>query len=363
MDYIWEPTGTEAALMAAISAIAETRPSAIQVLGVLGNGWSAETIDPVIASAQAPVFGGLFPGLIVDGALVERGAILIAHRGSVHIDVVTLRDGPPVFEQRPDRPPASAMIMWFDATCDAGPVLDMLFDELGATPPWIGGGAGGLDFVARPVIFTPRGLLAGVAVVAALSDSLHVGVAHGWQPIGTSLRVTESRGNDVLGLDWRPAFEVYRETVESRSGRRFADETFFDLASRYPLMLERIDSEGFVRDPLEALTCGGLRCAGDIPAHATVRIATGDFGNMLEAATTARARATADGIEAGAIALIIDCISRALVLKDRLGEEFARLVVEGLPQLGALTIGEIASCNRRYLQLHNKTVVIGIIAP
>ena len=364
MKYVWEPTGTLAGLEYAIANLAAAGAEAVQVLCGVANDWPQHLVDNVILGAPVPVFGGLFPGLIHAGARFERGTIAIAHNQPVRLHVVDLTT--PHFNSLSTDLAESGserMLVWFDAAGTAGPLLDHLFEEFGVHPVWLGGGAGALDFVQRPVVVTPAGLRSGVAVVASIAEPLVVGISHGWQPIGTSMQVTAASNNDVLEFDWRPAFDVYREIVEQHSGRRFATEPFFDLASRYPLVLERFDGEGIVRDPLSILPGGGIRCAGNIPAHATVRIATGQIRHMLDAAAMARARATRNGIHRGAIALAVDCISRALVLNERLQEELTALAVPTLPQLGALTIGEVASHPHGYLQLHNKTAVLGIVGP
>lgn len=363
MMYWFEPSGTEEALREAILDMASREASAIQVLAAIGNGWTPGSLDPILLTSPVPIFGGLFPGLIVEGARHDKGFVLIGHSGRSKVTVLDIGEALAASEVALGLGASgcSSFVCYYDATAPMGRLLEVLYDELGPEPSWIGGGAGSLDFVARPVVLTPRGLLGGVAVVAALSESLRVGIAHGWHPIGPPLRVTASEGSDLLSLDWRPAFELYREIVEAHSGLSFGEEPFFELASRYPLFLERLAGEGIVRDPLAPLPGGGLRCAGDVPNHATLRIATGEKANMLEAAHTVRELVSEQGVPVGAVALTIDCISRALFLQERLGEELSELVVAGCPQLGALTIGEIASCHRRFLQLHNKTVVLGLI--
>ncbi len=78
-----------------------------------------------------------------------------------------------------------------------------LFRELGVNTCWVGGGAGSLDLVCRPVVITPGGLRSRVVVVAGLEETATLGVTHGWHPIGEALLVTEAEGNDILTLEWR----------------------------------------------------------------------------------------------------------------------------------------------------------------
>ncbi len=83
-------------------------------------------------------------------------------------------------------------------------LIDSLFNNLGLLPNYIGGGAGSLSFQQKPCLFTNQGLLEDAAVLALADTTSSVGVAHGWTPISEAIRVTESEGNMVISLNWRP---------------------------------------------------------------------------------------------------------------------------------------------------------------
>jgi hypothetical protein len=358
---VFEPSGTiDGALAAARRLVAEGART-LQIFAAVGNDWQAAAFDPAFAGLGVPCFGGVFPAVIFGGRSVERGTAIVGHEVEAQIEVLHFDAldadvrGVEAFEA------ARTLFVYFDATGPSGELVTALYETLGTGPSWVGGGAGALDFLRRPVVITPSGLAAGVAVVAGFAAPARLGVTHGWEAIGSPLQVTASEGNDVLQLEWRAAFDVYREVVEAHSGKRFADHDFFALAKVYPLVVERLGSEGVVRDPLAVLPSGALRCAGDVPPHTTVRIATGTPEGMLNAAAAAREQASGAGVPGAGVALTIDCISRALVLGERHAEELAALEVPGLPQVGALTLGEIASSRKGFLQLHNKTTVLALL--
>lgn len=357
MNVVFDPAGTIETLREALAQVAGAR--SIQILGAVGNGWTPETLDPVLTTLGVPVFGGLFPGVIFNGRSHERGVVVIGHDVDAQVVVLECVDAiEPGTRWASMLRPWPTIVMYLDATCPTGPLTSALFRELAAGPTWIGGGAGALDFVRRPVVITPQGLLAGVAVLAGLPSAARVGVTHGWRAFGETMLVTEARGSDIISLDWRPAYEVYREVVEAHSGRSFEAEGFYPLACTYPLMLERFGVEGIVRDPLAVLPDGSLRCAGEVESHASIRIANGDFADLLVSARAARDLVQGSEPTAGGFALTIDCISRALLLGDRLGEELDALRIPGLTQAGALTIGEVASSRDSFLLVHNKTTVL-----
>ena len=121
--------------------------------------------------------------------------------------------------------------------------------------------------VQRPCLLTNEGLLVDAAVVARLGSHAGVGVAHGWSKIAGAFRITEAENTVLKSLDWRPAFEVYREVVEAHSGQTFSDDNFFDIAKAYPFGLARLDAEHIVRDPLMTRDDGALICVDTISVN------------------------------------------------------------------------------------------------
>jgi hypothetical protein len=354
--YRYDPEGDVAWFRAAAAELVGEGARSLQLLGAVGVPWGGAAFDAAVQAIGVPVFGGVFPQIIVDGVAHARGAVLIGHRAEARVAVFAEGEGASGVEALRG---AASMVVYVDATANVGEFAAALFDALGAGPAWVGGGAGALDFVRRPVVVTPSGLRAGVAVVAGFLDRVAVGVAHGWEPIGEAMLVSEAEGSEVISLDWRPALDVYREVVQAHAGQPLSMDDFYALASRYPLMIESIGGEGVVRDPLTVTADGHLRCAGDIQPNSTARVATGDAAGMLRAARAARERATVDGA-AATLSLTIDCISRALLLGDRIGDELAAMAVPGVAQVGALTIGELASAGDAFLQFHNKTSVVAV---
>lgn len=370
------------ALARALQEAADRGAASAQVLVATDDPGVLEDLSRAVCEASVPAFGGIFPGLILEGAVHREGLLVLDHAPLEALFVLPLAStGAPERDDAVSGPsrilePGSALLplstldadrlrtvfVYLDATADGRVVMDALFDELGLQRSFLGGGAGFLDFQRRPVVIAPDGLHANAVVVAATAERSEVSVRHGWTAMSEAIFVSAADGNLLQGLNWRPAFETYREIVEAHAGRTFADSSFHELASSYPLILERIGAEGTIRDPLLVHDDGALQLAGSVPAHATMRVAVGDRDSMFAAATEAR-EALEDTARTGDLrrSIVIDCISRALLLGEDIREELQCLRFEGLPQVGALTIGEVAHLGNEYLQFHNKTCVLSLV--
>jgi len=81
------------------------------------------------------------------------------------------------------------------------------------------------------------------AVIAFIEVKSGVGVAHGWSPVTSAIKVTEVDKNRIISLNWIPAFEYYKAEVEKRSGLKFHEHPFFDIAKSYPFGITKIGNE------------------------------------------------------------------------------------------------------------------------
>ncbi len=374
MKAIFENTGSVTAMQTAAEGLLnDPEVRGIMVLACDANGWTAEALDPWLKSLKLPIFGGIFPQVVYEQKNYASGTILIGLSVAPEIICISGLDDPrTVFENQlipyadkwplPEVIGSETFVVFVDGLSKRiTALIEAMFYCFGLYRNFIGGGAGSLSFQPKPCLLTPHGLLEKSAVIAKLPLACGTGVAHGWQSISESLKVTEAEGNLLKTLDWRPAFEVYRELVEAHAGRKFTEDNFFELAKSYPFGITRLDTEVIVRDPLMKVAGDGLVCVGEVPAGCFVRILNGNPETLIMAANKARELAEKSSPHNGkpADAFIIDCISRALFLEQRISEEL--VAAAGTHRLfGALTLGEIANNGRDYLEFFNKTTVVGI---
>lgn len=348
---------------------ADPAVASVLVLACDADGHDPDVLGQMFQQCQKPVFGGIFPQIVVGREKLERGMVVAGLDVAVRVHALEgLGSELTDFDEHilalfgeEDLSGKTMFVLVDGLSRGISRLVESLFNTLGLEPNYIGGGAGSLSFKQAPCVFCNQGVLQDAVILALADCHSSVGVAHGWTPISKAFKVTEASANIVKGLNWKPAFEVYREVVEKHSGRTFADEHFFELAKSYPLGISTLDAEMIVRDPIIERDAA-LVCVGEVPEGSHVHILHGDRDSLIRGAAAARNLALRDAGQARSSGFVffVDCISRVLFLEGDFELELAEVQC-GLPLLGALTLGEIANNGDSYLQFYNKTSVVGIL--
>lgn len=325
--------------------------------------FDSEEISKQLKLYDKTIIGGVFPEVILDGQRSNDSAIMLGLPFPMsYIVIDEFNDNsilPKVTEGLKDYANEnSTFFVFIDALVrNKTQLFDNLYNYYGSIPNYLGGGAGTLKFESAPCIVTNEGILESAAVVAAIPQKINLGVAHGWSPISNPMKVTEVSNNEIISLDWKPVMEVYQSIVEKHSNTKFDYDDFFNCVKSYPIGIKKLNDNMTVRDPFKTEN-GRLFLLDDIEEGSYVQILYGNIDTLIDAASTARQKAekvspTNDNT------LIIDCISRGLFM----GEEFKKELKQLDPlsnSFGALTLGEIANNGDEYLDVYNKTAVVGI---
>ncbi len=334
----------------------------LMVLACDANNCRAEEFDPWLRSLPVPVFGGIFPQLVHEQANLERGFIVVSLDETVRtITIGGLSDPHADFHttiaEQLDTgdTPASVLFLLDGLASRIGELLDNVYDHLGSDTVYFGGGAGSLSFQPGPCLFSNQGMLSDHAQLTILPRRFDLGVEHGWGKLAGPFAVTDAERNTIRSLDFKPAFEVYREHVEPSSNQHFTAENFFSIAKAYPFGLEKPDGQLLVRDPISR-DGDALNCVGEVPANSMIYLLKGHPDKLVAAA-----RRCADRIGPGREpAILADCISRVLFLEGDFSRELAaiRAGLGGRPLFGMLTLGEVANGGGACLEFYNKTSVL-----
>jgi hypothetical protein len=372
-----ETSAQELAL--AIDSISSSGAKSVLILACDQDGWNKEQVDPLLKKCPLPIMGGIFPAVVCNTKLLMRGTLVIGLRDKFDPQIIeNISDDSSKFsalisEHYSGFDSANSMLVMVDGLAkNIEALVEELFIHLGSSVNALGGGAGSLDFVQKPIIFSNRGLLKDAAVIATTSTLSSIGVKHGWEILDGPYLVTESEANCLSAINFQSAFDVYKESVEKHSDLRFDQEDFFTIAKTYPLGIVSVDGELLVRDPLKVID-DALICVGEVPQNSTFYLLKGLNSNLIRASGEAAMESKENrktlkhiNTKPGSTtefhsALMFDCISRQLFL-----EQDYQLALESIFNnldsntllLGALTLGEIANSSHGPIELLNKTTVV-----
>lgn len=336
------------------------------------NDYALEDVNRLLASLSKPIMGGVFPQILYQDRAYTSGFVLVAlketltvksvaHLSSDDVDYETLIDQ--TFAEVASAP---TLFVFVDGLAKrVASLVDGLYANFGTQPKYIGGGAGSLSFVQKPCLYTNQGLLMDAAVIGFSGAQTALGVGDGWKSIVPDWQVTKVDRNLVQEINYKPAFEVYQQAVNQYSSTPISADNFFSVAQSFPLGINKLGGEKIVRDPIAVTPEGHLVCVGELSQGDYVDLLTAQPQDLFDAARqTAEVAQKAGNGKAVKLTLFIDCISRALFLKEAFDEEVAqvRAVTGSAPPLvGALVLGEIANSGSGYLEFYNKTAVVGLL--
>ncbi len=333
------------------------------------NNFIKEDVDGFLKESIKPVFGGIFPEIIHGDQKYTKGTVFAGIESETDVltidklsDIAANYDDQLEEKVSDDKIHKTLFVFVDGFSKRISALIDAMFNYLGLDINYVGGGAGSLSFIQKPCLFTNNGLLEDAAILAFVDTDSGIGVSHGWEKISGPFKITECDRNVIKSLDWKPAFDVYKEEVEKQSAKKFTADNFFDIAKGFPFGILKLDAESIVRDPISVDEDGGLVCVGELFADSFVDILRGENNNLIEAARTAFQRSlTAFGESNNPVsAIFIDCISRVLFLEEHFSEEIKAVSENNVPVFGALSIGEIANSGRDFLEFYNKTAVVGV---
>ena len=181
----------------------------------------------------------------------------------------------------------------------------------------------------------------------------------GWDSFGPDRLVTRSDGNILYELDGRSALELYKAYLGPHAKDLPASGLLFPLSLR-----GEPGSQRLVRTILGVNEAeGSLIFAGDVPEGAYAQLMKANVDRLIDGAHgAAGASHAALGRGAPDLAVLISCVGRKLVLKQRVEEEIesVRDVLGDTARLaGFYSYGEIAPfLASTKCELHNQTMTI-----
>lgn len=204
-----------------------------------------------------------------------------------------------------------------------------------------------------------------VVAMGFYGDRLRVGYGSlgGWDSFGPERLVTRSQGNVLYELDDQPALELYKRYLGAHAGELPSSALSFPLSLRGEQIHDNVVRTILSVDEAQ----GSITFAGDVPQGARATLMKANFDRLIDGAAGA-ARAGLERLDSFApdLAVLISCVGRKLVLKQRVEEE-VESVRDVLGPQAALTgfysYGEICPHGGvTKCELHNQTMTITTFA-
>ncbi|MCA9394444.1 MAG: FIST C-terminal domain-containing protein [Candidatus Omnitrophica bacterium] len=226
-----------------------------------------------------------------------------------------------------------------------------------------GGLAGDGDRFRETVVFGEAGAVGDhqVTVIGLYGDGLKVGYGSlgGWDPFGIERTITKSRDNILYEMDGQPVLGLYKEYLGEHADKLPASGLLFPLTVKVPG-----SDEWVVRTILGVNEDNqSMVFAGDIPEGATARLMKANFERLIDGANEAAEKSyQAVGSASPELAILISCVGRKMILKQRIEEEVESVrdvLGEDSVLTGFYSYGEISPFTpNAKCELHNQTMTI-----
>lgn len=190
------------------------------------------------------------------------------------------------------------------------------------------------------------------------SIKITYGSMGGWDSFGPDRLVTKSKNNILYELDGKNALNLYKKYLGPKAKKLPASGLLF------PLSLRLKNQQMLVRTILSINEKeGSMTFAGDIPEGAYVRLMKANMERLVDGAAEAAKKSKKK--KSPELAILISCVGRKLVLKQRIEEE-VEAVKDTLGKKTKLTgfysYGEICPILKEQGELHNQTMTITTIS-
>lgn len=334
---------------------------------------------PVLQAAcrrlQVPLTGAIFPALIQGASFRTDGLWLL--RLDEAVPAFLLADLPadasaaatrmseaaeallPVDAPQGDRP---TLFLLFDGLLPhIASILDHLYLRLADRVEYAGANAGSETFLPMPCLFDQDRVVGNGVLGVLLPGRAASALAHGYPVPEHAMTATSTVGNQIVTIDWRPAFDVYRALIQAEIGVVLTRDNFYQHAVHFPFGIVRANQEVVVRIPVALGEDGALHCVGEVPENAMlVLLRAPDAPAAQCVGTLVNALAGTRGMPAGGELVTYYCAGRRLHLGEAAPQELAQLERDsGAAQMaGAISLGEIGSTQAwGYPTFHNAAMV------
>jgi hypothetical protein len=179
------------------------------------------------------------------------------------------------------------------------------------------------------------------------------GSQDGWDVFGPIRTITQSSENTLLELDHTNALELYKKYLGDRAQELPGAALLFPLHITFPDGTKVVRTILSINDEQQSMTF-----AGTVPIGAKAQFMMANFDRVIQGAANAANQAK---LEMGSqLTLLVSCVGRKLVMKNRTEEELEAVTdtLGNSTYFGFYSNGEICPTTEGHSTLHNQTMTI-----
>lgn len=328
-----------------------------------------EVIQKASKDLSIPLVGAIFPALVYKSEFQSVGALLVClpNKPLWHLQSDLPRDKEELskcidkisqhleedFKESDD----TALFMIFDAMVpNISTILDELYIHLGDSVHYMGVNAGSETFKPMKCLFDSDSIVQDGLLTILLSPQSGALLEHGYKAPDETILATTTTGNCITNINWKPAFDVYREHVKKQFDVEITAENFYKYGVHFPFGIIRADGEVLVRIPVMLGEDKSLYCVGEIPENSILTLLNAPKPKSLHTV-----KHLIDKLEDNPVNLLFYCAGRRMHLEEEATAELKKMdnLTGSNLFAGALSLGEIGSSSKGgYPLFHNATLVV-----
>ena len=206
-----------------------------------------------------------------------------------------------------------------------------------------------------------------IVAVGLYGDALTVsyGSMGGWDSFGPERTITRAKDNVLYELDGKPALAIYKEYLGDKAKELPGSGLLF------PLSLSLVGKDGSYEQVVRTIlgvneSDQSMTFAGTMPEGVKAQLMKANFERLVDGASGVASMIKETHADAE-LAILISCIGRKLVLKERIEEETEAIREVFGPKValaGFYSYGEISPITptKNQCELHNQTMTITTLA-
>ena len=301
--------------------------------------------------------GGIFETIIYKNKVFDDGLMIFELNDEIEIFFVENMDNY-LIEQDVFKYSKSIVTVLDGFSKYTSTFLENIFEDVPLDTNVIGGGAGVYLEQEKEVVFNSEGFFKDAAFFILLDVELKIGIGQGWDVLEGPFIASDVDGKFLKQIDYKEAYEVYKEVVTKDCKKCFSEEKEYNLLKRYPLGIVKLDGNYIVRDVVDVKKDGTLVLGGDILPNSVVNILKGERKKLIDDSCKAGVDAANNNSE---ILMIFECVSRTDCIEEDIKKEIETIIDNSSAKyiFGVISVGEIANDGNKYIYFLNKSCVVG----